>query len=105
MYQQVMYQLTLSIHALEPLIFSHAPISMGQDTLEYIPGNALLGAAANSLYGDNLRDNKMLDNWRLFHSGEVIFGNAYPCLPHAPGLPAPLAWHAAKGASCLLERQ
>lgn len=97
-----MYQQTLIITALEPLIFSDSPVTVEPTTLDYIPGSALLGAVAARLYSHNLRHAQTQDNWRLFHSGEVIFGNAYPCRAQSPALPAPLAWHAPKGADCRL---
>lgn len=51
-------------------------------TLDYIPGSALLGVAAVKLYNDQ----RAGDPFRLFHSGAVRFSNAVPLT--ASGVPA-----------------
>ena len=57
-------------------------------TLDYLPGAALLGACAASLY-DSLAPE---ESFLVFHSGRVRFGNAYPLAENgAPAIPVPAA--------------
>jgi hypothetical protein len=44
-------------------------------TLDFIPGSNFLGIAASSLYVDT-----NAQNWEIFHSGNVRFGDAHPSL-------------------------
>ncbi len=63
----------------------------GHHTLEYISGASLLGAVASTHYGDH---GLPRGAWRLFHSGEVRFGWAFPLSPGGqPGWPVPLSFH------------
>lgn len=68
------------------------------ETLTYLPGQCLLGAAAaGGGYGDHgLPDGA----WRIFHSGAVRFGCALPLAPDGePAWPVPFALHVRKGDS------
>lgn len=63
-----------------------------QDSLDYVPGSALLGAAAAACYA-SLGD----DAFAAFHSGRVRFGDGRPLAPDgAVYLPAPLGWFGPK---------
>ncbi|PIE40279.1 MAG: hypothetical protein CSA51_01585 [Gammaproteobacteria bacterium] len=65
----------------------------GHHSLDYIPGNLLMGAVAAKLYQEN-RD----DAWSLFHSGQVRFHNGYIVSTEGePALPSPLCLHYYKG--------
>lgn len=83
----------LHITLLDDCVFSQSSITEGQHTtLDYLPGATLLGAAAARHYGT-------LDtatSYRLFHSGQLRFGNALPLHEAQPAYPMPLAWHQAK---------
>ncbi len=76
-----MKQLQLQLEALEPLIISDGSFEgMSHKTLDFIPGNMLLGALA-SLWVRKNRAGKPDDNpefTNLFLSEKVRFGNAYP---------------------------
>ena len=85
----------LTITLLEDCVFSARPAtSGGHESLDYIPGQALLGVAAATLYGRLSRD----EAFQLFHSGAVRFGNGLPWRDGAVAWPVPLAWHAPKEA-------
>ena len=88
-----MTRIYFTAQLLTDAIFSERSASTGgHHTLDYIPGSALLGAAAKDYakYGG--------DAFTVFHSGKVRFGNAYPLSDEGePALPIPLAWHVAKG--------
>ncbi|HCF61174.1 MAG TPA: hypothetical protein DFS52_24650, partial [Myxococcales bacterium] len=72
----------------------------GHHSLGYVPGAALLGAAARAGYPDGDPDLA----WRLFHSGAVRFGAALPLgSDGAPCVPMPLALHYPKGESAKAE--
>lgn len=63
-------------------------------SLGHIPGSALLGAAASRLYATALREGTA---YRLFHSGEVRFGDALPVDDAGRvGWPMPLCLHREK---------
>ncbi|MDD3610030.1 MAG: hypothetical protein PHI49_09800 [Halothiobacillaceae bacterium] len=84
---------TLDITLLDDTLFTQRAASEGTQTgLDFIPGAALLGAAARLLY-DRLGDRA----WDVFHSGKVRFGNGLPLIDGTPGYPIPLALHQAKG--------
>ncbi len=80
---------TLKSHA----VFSaSAATEGGHQSLDYIPGQMLLGVVANKLYPQN--DSQKA--WELFHSGKVRFGFAYPLDDEQPTLPMPLSLHITK---------
>jgi CRISPR-associated protein Csx10 len=70
---------------------AHSATLGGHRTLEYIPGASILGAVASTHYGDH---GLSRGAWRLFHSGEVRFGHAFPLSSGGqPGWPVPLSFH------------
>jgi len=84
----------LDITLREDAVFSERAATVGGHRgLDYIPGSALLGAAASRLYGQLSAD----ESWLLFHSGKVRFGNGLPLHGKLPTYPVPLAWHSPKG--------
>lgn len=89
-----MKTIALSITALEPLIFSERSATTGgHRALDYVPGAALLGLAAQTLYKAESDE-----TFRIFHAGAVRFGNGYPVGPDGSRtLPMPRALHAQKG--------
>jgi hypothetical protein len=91
-----MRQLNLKLTLREDLVATDgAATEGGHAGLDYLPGLLLLGAAAARLYADP--DLSRADAYRLFHSGEVRFGDALPLVDDHPGWPMPLCWHEAKG--------
>lgn len=89
-----MRTLDLNLTLLDDLVLSERPATEGgHESLDYIPGAALLGAASARLYADLDR----ADAYRVFHSGAVRFGDALPTLEGLPAWPMPLCWHHAKG--------
>lgn len=48
-----------------------------QETLDFIPGNNFLGVVAGVLYNNDQLSKD--EQWVLFHSGKVRFGDAHPC--------------------------
>lgn len=79
----------------EDCVFSHRAATVGaHSSLDYIPGAALLGAAAAKLYPQLSN----IEAFTLFHSGQVRFGNGLPLSAHnEPTWPMPLCWHYGKG--------
>ncbi len=66
----------------------------GHRGLDYIPGGAILGAAAAQLY----RTLPTVDAFLLFHSGRVRFGNGLPIAEDGErAWPVPFCWHHIKG--------
>ena len=66
----------------------------GHRGLDYIPGAALLGAAAARLYAGL----PATDTFTLFHSGQVQYGNGLPLgIGDERSWPVPLCWHRVKG--------
>ena len=56
-----------------------------QQTLDYIPGSCFLGIAATQY-------NKVSDAYKIFHSGDVSFGDAHIALGNKRSLKQPAAW-------------
>lgn len=93
-----MPELAIKITLLEDVVVNERPANEGgHKGLDYLPGYLLLGAAAARLYEDCSRE----DAWRLFHSGQVQFGNALPLAEGHPVWPMPLCWHEAKDDSAI----
>lgn len=70
----------------------------GHSSLDYLPGAALLGAAASRLYASLSRE----DSFIAFHSGKLRFLDALPLAPSgATTRPAPLCWHEKKDHSAI----
>ncbi len=89
-----MRRVALQVTLRDECIFSARSATLGgHESLDYIPGQALLGVAAGRCYRGGLpRDKAFL----AFHSGRLRFGNALPWDGDAQGLPMPFAWHHAK---------
>ncbi|HFE48656.1 MAG TPA: hypothetical protein ENJ21_05010 [Chromatiaceae bacterium] len=80
----------LRIELLEDCVFSaSAATEGGHESLDRIPGAALLGAAAARCYGDLDRR----DAWLAFHSGRLRFADALPWNGASPGWPMPMCWY------------
>lgn len=85
----------------QPVIISKQAASAGaHQSLDYIPGAALLGLAASRLYADLPKDQA----WILFHSGQVRFGDGLPHGGGETGLPVPISLHHYKGESAADDR-
>lgn len=96
-----MPELMLKLTLLEDAIVNERPANEGGHAgLDYLPGFLLLGAAAARLYAELSRP----DAWRLFHSGQVRFGDALPLADDQPAWPIPLCWHERKNAPAVGER-
>ncbi|MBI4472328.1 MAG: hypothetical protein HY646_06645 [Acidobacteria bacterium] len=86
--------LTLRIKLDTDVVLTERNASIGSPrTLDYIPGAALLGVAAESLY----KELPTADAFGIFHSGAVRFGNGVPEADGLAALPMPLAFHRQKG--------
>lgn len=72
----------------EPVIFSASSATAGgHETLDHVPGSALLGAVAARHYRGSGED-----AYEIFHSGAVRFGNGYPVTQDGRvSIPAPLS--------------
>lgn len=83
----------LEITLLEDCVFSASSATAGAHaSLDRVPGQTLLGAAASRLYA-------RLDPttaFRAFHSGALRFGDGLPRVDGETALPIPMAWHHAK---------
>lgn len=88
------HQFALTIELLDDAVFSNSNATAGaHDTLDRIPGSALLGAAAARLYSTMRADEAFL----AFHSGKLRFGDGWPLSPAGTvALPAPMCLHRAK---------
>lgn len=96
-----MRELVLKIRLLEDVIVNERPANEGGHAgLDYLPGFLLLGAAAARLYAQLPRP----EAWRLFHSGQVRFGDALPWADDQPTWPIPLCWHERKNAPAIKEQ-
>lgn len=75
----------------DEVVFSRRSATEGDhETLDYIPGSALLGWAAAHLY----KKFSMDESYLLFHSGKVRFYNGLPLIPGGGrAWPIPLCWH------------
>ena len=85
------YQLTITLRE-DVVVSATASTLGGNHSLDYVPGAALLGAAAASVYQHVPEQTA----FQLFHSGAVRFGNAYPFESGELSRPIPLAWHRLK---------
>ncbi|WP_019627860.1 hypothetical protein [Thioalkalivibrio sp. AKL10] len=85
--------LGLEITLLEDCVFSASSATAGAHaSLDRVPGQALLGAAAARLYA---RFEPAMA-FRAFHSGALRFGDGLPRVGRETALPVPVAWHHAK---------
>ncbi|RMG29612.1 MAG: hypothetical protein D6721_05675 [Gammaproteobacteria bacterium] len=87
-----MHRRALEIELLEDAVFSaRAATEGGHETLDRIPGAALLGAAAGRLYAELELGTEA---FTVFHSGRLRFGDGLPLSASGRvGWPVPLAWH------------
>ena len=76
---------------LDDVVLSASGATEGEhQTLDYVPGSALLGWAARMLY----RTLTANDAWTVFHSGRVRFGDGMPLAENGlVGWPTPLSLH------------
>ncbi|HFD17049.1 MAG TPA: hypothetical protein ENJ38_12205 [Rhodospirillales bacterium] len=91
-----MHRACLEIELLEDCVFSaRAATEGGHESLDRIPGAALLGAAAARLYAG-----LGTEAFTAFHSGRLRFGDGLPLAPSgAAAWPVPRAWHHPKNAA------
>lgn len=82
------YQLTL----LSDASFSASSSTTQSESLDYIPGAALLGAVASRAYPADADA-----AWRHFHSGALRFGPALPVLDGQMAVPTPKCLYRTKG--------
>jgi hypothetical protein len=86
--------LDLTLTLLDDVVLSQRPATEGgHESLDFIPGAALLGAVAARLYRQCSPD----DAYLLFHSGALRFGDGVPLAGGYACWPMPLCWHHAKG--------
>jgi CRISPR-associated protein Csx10 len=87
-------RLDLTLTLIDDVVLSQRPATEGgHESLDFIPGAALLGAVAARLYRQCSPD----DAHTLFHSGAVRFGDGVPLDCGHPCWPMPLMWHYPKG--------
>lgn len=81
----------------QPVIISQQSATAGaHQSLDYVPGSAVLGLAAVRLYAKLPADAA----WTLFHIGRVRFGDGLPVTATGElAYPVPLSWHTYKGES------
>ncbi|KAI5911978.1 hypothetical protein PA01_00085 [Azoarcus sp. PA01] len=81
----------------QPVIISQQSATAGaHQSLDYIPGSAVLGLAAARLYATL----PAAAAWTFFHSGRVRFGDGLPVTASGElAYPVPLSWHTYKGES------
>ena len=90
-----MKQYTLLLELQEDTIFTARSATVGaHQSLDYIPGAALYGACASTLYQTLTSEQA----FSVFHSGKVRFGNGLPLSCEGEqAYPMPFAWHVKKG--------
>lgn len=88
---------TFDIILEQPVIISQQSATAGaHQSLDFVPGSAVLGLAASRLYASLPAESA----WTLFHSGRVRFGDGLPLSAAGePAYPVPLCWHTYKGES------
>ncbi len=83
-----------NIQLKQPLIVSQQAATAGQhQSLDYIPGSAILGMVASQLYAQLTPEEAL----QVFHSGAVRFSDALPVHQGQTAYPVPLCWHHSKG--------
>jgi len=84
---------TITIELTDDVVFSRSSATAGaHETLRHVPGSALRGAVASTLYRSLRPD----EAWSIFHSGAVRFGCGMPVTPGSkPAIcvPAPSSLH------------
>lgn len=92
-----MIKLKFKCELLTDVILNQKSASEGANkTLDFIPGSNFLGVVAGSLYKD--KSISMSDKRRLFHSGDVRFGDAHPANGNHRTLRMPACLYFEKGA-------
>lgn len=77
---------------LSDVIINQKAATVGnQETLDFIPGSNFLGIVAGELYKETNDE-----NWLIFHSGKVRFGDAHPANGDKRSLRVPAAWFVPK---------
>ena len=85
-----MRQQALLINLRGDCVFSASTATEGgHESLDRVPGSALLGVAAADLYQQLSRE----DAWLAFHSGKIRFTDGLPWNGSNQGYPMPYAWH------------
>jgi len=80
----------LKIELLDDCVFSASSATEGgHESLDRVPGAALLGAAASKLYASLGQD----EAFSVFHSGALCFGDGLPWDGASMGWPVPRSWH------------
>lgn len=84
---------TLKITLLDDCVFSKRAATEGaHETIDRVPGTALLGAAAAQLYAQLTT----AESDTVFHSGRFRFCDGLPLSAGEPAWPVPMCWHHAK---------
>lgn len=87
-----MKTLNFKIILLSDVIINQRAATEGnQKTLDFIPGNVILGIAASKLYKETSDE-----SFTLFHSGKVRFGDAHPLINGQRALKVPASWYKKK---------
>lgn len=88
-----MRQQALCINLLEECVFSASSATEGgHESLDRVPGSALLGVAAADLYQQLSRE----EAWLAFHSGKLRFSDGLPWSGVSRGYPMPYCWRHGK---------
>lgn len=87
------YEMTLK----QPVILTRQGATEGgHETLDFIPGSVLLGAAAGRLYPKLKSENKRELADEIFLGGGVHFSSALPMIGGQAAIPVPASWHTKK---------
>lgn len=79
-----------TLKTIDPIIVSKSTATTtNHQGLDYIPGSAILGSIASSLYSQLDEE----ESWKVFHNGHVQFGPCYPVENEELCLPTPASWH------------
>jgi len=90
-----MKSIQLKCKLLSDIVISQSTATEGsQKTLDFIPGSSFLGLAASKLCYERLAKELSM---QLFHSGQVVFGDAHPLIDNIRALRIPSYWFIAKG--------
>ena len=85
-----MGELYFKAELLDDVVLSQRTATVGDHkSLDYIPGSAFLGIAASWFYSKMNKE----DSWKVFHSSNVRFYNAYPMINEKRSMPIPLSLH------------
>lgn len=91
-----MQHYTVTITAKEPLVLrTQSGSEVQSDVVDYVQGAKLLGLVAKQSYAD-LKIQNTDAVYKLFHAGNVSFGNAYPICQQQVGMPVPFSLYKTK---------